>query len=86
MKQFLTIVLVLLVVWFLWKNKPLTRVELIDWLNINLGNANGQWVNMTKEELQTVYKTYYLVKRNVVPSTEDYLKANEVLKKYNIAL
>lgn len=83
-KLFWIIAIVVFVIWY--KNRPATRGEKIDYLNINAGNFTGVWVKMSDDELDTSYKVLRLVKSGLKPNDTDAVRFQEIIKKYNINL
>jgi|GEM_PF-5286607 len=82
----ITIALLIVLAVILLRKKEVSRIEMIDYLNSEVGNSNGKWVGMQDDELRQVYKAFKLIKQSVRPSQEDYIKATDILKKYNIVL
>jgi len=75
-----------IIVYLYMKPKINTRQQMIDWLNVNISNGQGNWSQLTDEELITVYCPLSLVKKGAAPTGSQYLMALDVLKKYNIKL
>lgn len=81
----ITIVLLLALMFILLRKKEISRIEMIDYLNAEVGNVNGVWVNMSDEDIRQVYKVFKLIKQGVKPSQSDYLKAHDLAVKYKIS-
>lgn len=82
--KLLLIVILLCIILFVLRKKSISREEMIDFLNINVGYENGVWTKLSDEELRTVYKPLALIKQQVTPATGDYLAAVEIGRKYNL--
>lgn len=82
MRVFLIVLTIAVVVWLVTRHKKVDRIEMIDWLNGNIGA--GEWVKMTDKELITIYKPLALVKSGVKPNQPAYLEVGEIFKKYNM--
>lgn len=85
-RYIITIVLLIVLAVVILRKKEVSRVEMIDYLNAEVGNSNGKWVAMQDDELRQVYKVFKLIKQSVKPTESEYLKATDILKKYNISL
>ena len=84
MKEVLILIAILLVCIALKSRQ--NRIDKIDFLNNNVGNVNGAWIEMSNDELNQVYKVFALIKQGVKPNDSEYLLALDTLKKYNISI
>lgn len=84
-KNILILLVIIAIGIYLWKkSRDKSRVEMIDFLNVNVSNVDGKWTNMSNDELASVYKTFALIKTGIRPKIEDYTQAMDTLKKYGI--
>lgn len=85
-KNFIILILIAFVAWYVIKRKSISRTEMIDFLNTNVAYPDGAWTKLTDEELRTVYKPFALIKQNIKPGEEMYLQAQTILNKYGIKI
>lgn len=85
-KNFIILILIALVAWYVIKRKSISRTDMIDFLNANVAYPDGAWTKLTDEELRTVYKPFALIKQNIKPGEEMYLQAQTILNKYGIKI
>lgn len=87
MKRYIIVIFVLLVVALIvLRKKAISRIEIIDFMNAQVGHGKGIWVKLADDELRQVYKGFALVKQGVKPNDSEWLKIQDIFKKYNIAL
>lgn len=86
-KNFILLILIAFVAWYVIKRKSISRAEMIDFLNnkVGLPYKTATWTMLTDEELRIMYKPFALVVKNIQPTEEMYLDANNVLKKYGMS-
>lgn len=72
------------ILFFIKRGRAKTRIEMIDYLNINVSNADGKWTQMSNDELASVYKVMALIKQSIKPTEQAYIDAMDVLKKYDV--
>lgn len=86
-EAFIAIVIILGILVIFWmKNRPKSRIEKIDYLNVLFGS--GPWVQMTEDELNTSFE-YAKLKASGVPipdgmSTDLKMRLQLVSEKYKI--
>lgn len=86
MKHYTVVIIVLIIVALIvLRKKAVSRVEIIDFMNAQVGNSNGKWTAMSDPELRQVYSSFALIKQGVKPSDSEFLKTQDILKKYSIA-
>ncbi len=86
MKNYLVVIVVLVIVALVvLRKKAISRIEIIDFMNAQVGNSNGKWVGMTDPELRQVYSSFALIKQGVKPTDSEFLKTQDILKKYSIS-
>lgn len=83
-KVIMTILIIAAILFIVKKSRTKSRIDMIDFLNAKVSNADGKWTQMSTDELGKVYKVMSLVTQSIRPTEQAYIEAMDVLKKYGV--